>query len=217
MPKVPRAILDYMAAGWPIAPVWPPARSGRRRWLRRRRVTQVPTCTCPESATCQSPGAHIAGEAVTDASNVRELWSDTRWNVALQTGQVVDVIEAGTALGAQAMRVIERQLSPYPPAAHTATGRWHFLVQTCSEPPELPERAIWHGAGAYVLLPPSARGASGRDQWVWAPKHTKPPTASRVIAALHEVQLNDWDVGADDFPERDGERSTGSTPTGTTD
>lgn len=215
MPKVPRVILDYAAAGWPIAPVWPPASSPRRRWIRRRRATHASACTCPEQSACQTPGAHLAGDSITDPARVRNLWADRRWNVALQTGQVVDVIEAGVALGAQATRVLERQPSPYPPVAHTATGRWLFVVQVCTKPPELPERAIWHGAGAGVLVPPS-REASGRDQWVWGPKHTKPSPASRVVAALQAVELNDWEVGADDFPERDDRRPLGPMPTGAT-
>lgn len=204
MSKPREAALEYVRAGWPVAPVWPLVEPpGRSRLRRRPSRPQEVTCSCPAGASCPNPGAHLAAAAVTSETQARLTWSEGRWNVALQAGQVVDVIEAGTALGAQAMRLLEWQPSPYPPVAHTGTRRWLFVVQACSDAPDLPARAIWHGDGSWVLLPPSSRGLSGCDRWIWTPKTTKPMPASQLAAALQAVGLHDWEVGADDFPEHD--------------
>ncbi len=182
-----RAAVEYAAAGWPISPAWP--------------LSAASSCTCPAAGACLTPGAHTAGPPVTDAEGAAEVWRVRPWNICLHTGAVVDVIEAGTALGAQGMRVLERARPPYPAVARTIERRWLFVVASHSRAPGLPDRAVWHGSGSTVLLPPSRR-TGGRDRWVWVPRYGRLPDAARVAEALHCVRLNEWEVGADDRPTR---------------
>src|SRR5205823_6384927 len=107
--------------------------------------------------------------------------------------------------GAQAMRILEHGRPPYPAVSHTAEGRWLFVVACPALAPVLPDRAVWHGAGSSVLLPPSRR-PSGHDRWVWVPRYGRLPEAAPVVAALHQVRLHDWEVGASDRPAQPAAR-----------
>src|SRR5438046_10020778 len=101
-----RAAMGYAAAGWPVLPAWPLSPDG--------------ACTCPAGATCPEPGTHPAAEPAEGAGGPAEVWRARRWNILLRTGGELAVIEAGTALGAQAMRILERGRPPYPAGSHIA-------------------------------------------------------------------------------------------------
>lgn len=200
MPDMIRAALSYAAAGWPVAPVWPPAPAHHERIrVRLRGSGEKAQCTCPAGATCPTPAEHLAGGPTVDARRIRRTWSERSWNIAVHTGTVVDVIETGRALGAQAMRVLERGRSPYPAVARTVSGRWLFVVAASDRVPELPDCAVLHGKGAWVLAPPSRHGI-GRDRWVWVPRPHRLADPMRVVEALHAVRLYPWEVGTDDHP-----------------
>jgi hypothetical protein len=186
--RMRRAAVEYAAAGWSISPVWP--------------LSSASACACPAGRSCANPGAHTVGLSGSGAEWAAQVWRSRPWNIALYAGAAVDVIEAGTALGAQAMRVLERAgKPPYPAVARTADGRWLFVVASAPGQPELPDWAVWRCAGSTVLLPPSRR-LTGRDRWVWVPRYGRLPDPAATVEALHCVRLHDWEVGADDRPDR---------------
>lgn len=138
--------------------------------------------------------------ATTDPARVDALWAEPtqRSGIVLPTGVRFDVLAASTALGAQAMRMLERQPGPYPAVARTGAGRWLFFTKPLPEGREAPaldgfgwvEDVAHHGRGDCVLAPPSARPGGGRDRWVWPWRSRTDhlPALDAVLTALFAAQ-----------------------------
>jgi hypothetical protein len=176
--------------GWPVVPgTW--WQSGGWRGL-------------PDTAGLESVPAVPQGVAAasTDLAQVGRWWSEAPYSVLLATGDVLDVIEVPARMGRRMAGTL-RSIGVVVPLAATPTGRWWFPVSPGG--PDLPESlvdadAIRHGAGSWVIAPPS-ECADGLVHWRVQPASCGwrlPPSELVQSAAVEAVR---WRVvEGDDRP-----------------
>jgi hypothetical protein len=164
------AALEYAALGVPVVPGHYPgttSRAGRR---------QGTVCSCARLG-CLHPSEHpIVGleQATTDPAQIGQWWLEApRANVILATGVAFDVLDAGAGPGEAIARQLE-QAGWDGPLARTGAGRWHLYLPpamagtTLLRPTERnPGRQLFlHGAGGYVIAPPSRHVTGVPSRWV---------------------------------------------------
>lgn len=193
--RVLKAAREYANAGWAVAPgAVALGDQGHPLWRLIHPDAEVTVqCSCG-NRYCTTPAAHPLetdwrSRATTDLDVVEQCWGvPDAPNLILPTGLGFDVLSAGTAVGAQAMRVMEHAFEPYVAVARTADSRWLFFTSPASEPFALPEGldAVHLGDGSWTPAPPSSRGPLGRDRWVWPwrPRHDRLPAFEDVLLAL---------------------------------
>jgi hypothetical protein len=143
-------------------------------------------CSCARVG-CPAPGAHPAhddwmSEATTDPDRIRQWWAASpQASILLPTGRRFDVIDLPEPAGCLALARLERAGVAIGPVVATSARRMLFFVLPGGreKAPGILARLGWsagqldlrcHGAGAYILAPPSSEGPAGPVYWA------RPPT-----------------------------------------
>jgi hypothetical protein len=140
------AAIRYLRAGWPVAPARLPIRAPGAVLSVRELAVHVPPA---------------------DEATAGRWWSVRRAGIAALTGIAFDVLVVPARIG-------EQVTAAFPPgalpAAASPRGDWLLPVTTgTSLADELTDRGVrLHGAGDYVLLPPTPL-ATGPLSWVTGP------------------------------------------------
>lgn len=193
--RVLKAAREYATAGWAVVPgAVALGDQGHPLWRLLHPDAEVTVqCSCADPC-CPAPAAHPLDPdwqslATTDLALVEQWWgvADAP-NLILPTGSCFDVLSVGTAVGAQAMRVMDHAFAPNAAAARTADARWLFFTSPAQDRLTLPEGldAVHHGEGSWTPAPPSSRGQLGRDRWVWPwrSRQDRLPAFEDVLLAL---------------------------------
>jgi hypothetical protein len=143
-----------------------------RRNVKRRALGD--TCSCRD-LRCQRPGAHPlsprwAIDGTTDPATLEYWWGGPQpWNITLPTGEMFDVWRAPVDVAARALEGLRAAAAEVGPVAHTPGGEWLFFTapRLGEEPLDVPDGlpVRYHGAGDYVLAPPSQLTGSGLRWW----------------------------------------------------
>ncbi|MFD7919066.1 bifunctional DNA primase/polymerase [Streptomyces sp. NPDC059740] len=164
-----------------------------------------PRCSCG-AHSCPAPGAHPtaprwAHQVTASAATARSLWSEhPRASLLLPTGGSFDAVEVSETAGCLALARAERLALPLGPVTLTPDRRMFFLVQpgAGSAMPGLLHGLGWrgapartldlrvHGAGDYIVAPPTRLGGLGQVRWVRHPARTgrRLPDAAEIAAPL---------------------------------
>ena len=161
--------LDYMARGWPVAPIYGPD------------PTRSTGCSCP-GPECSAPAKHpTTRRGILDASTEERLariWWERHpgRGIALATGEPsgVWVLDLDGEEGVASFLALQEEHGRIPPTptSRTGGGGWHGLFR-------MPEgrdvrnsaRRVGpgidvRGTGGYVVLPPSGHVSGRRYEWV---------------------------------------------------
>lgn len=164
--------VDLAQHGWPVLPgTYQLAEHGA--WLGRSGAAGLePVAALWQLATTTNPDVAM------------EWWTRRPYSVLLACGAGVDGVEVPAAHGHRALA----QLSPAQrgPVAVTPFGSWLFFVRSDDEPlrPELAANAHaqLHASGAWLPIPPTARGGL---PYRW---RVPPSTVGWALPASAEVQ-----------------------------
>lgn len=194
---------DLACRDWPIAPAHYVVTPGRHR-LHGRHRPPGNACSCRD-VRCTQPGAHPVSqewrnEATVDSYTLGYWWGGAQpWNIVLPTGWRFDVWRAPTEVAASALEILRRGSQPIGPVAHTPSGDLLFFTAArFGEPPiELPHTVAvgYHGAGDYVLAPPS-RLSGAQVRWLRPPAPDNPPlprwepVAEALLRSSRHCQLS---------------------------
>jgi hypothetical protein len=140
------AAIRYLRAGWPVAPARLPIRAPGASVSVRELAVHVPP---------------------TDEATAGRWWSVRRAGIAALTGIAFDVLIVPAGIGHQVSAAFPPGAVP---AAAPPSGDWLLPVTTGTPlADELADRGVrLHGAGDYVLLPPTPLG-TGVLTWVTGP------------------------------------------------
>lgn len=184
---------DYGERGWRVAPGHYVSLPGRHRRGGRHRPPEG-MCSCRD-ARCVRPGAHPlsptwAADATYDLTLIEQLWYGSQpWNVILPTGDLFDVWRMPLDIATVVLADLREKRRTIGPVAHTPRGEWLVFTRArLGEEPVRPPAGMpytYHGAGDYVMAPPSQLdGATIR--W-WRPPTPMSPRLPRwepVLEAL---------------------------------
>src|SRR5262249_28061837 len=160
------------------------------------------TCSC-RNPRCDQPGTHPLSprwsiEATTDLDMLAYWWYGPQpWNIVLPTGELFDVWPAPLGVAAHALQTLRAASDAVAPVATTPLGEWLSFTESRlgdpspQPPPALP--VVYHGAGDYVLAPPS-RPAGTAIRW-WqppAPAYPRMPSWEPIARALLHAARHRW-------------------------
>jgi hypothetical protein len=194
------AVREYAERGWRLAPAHYLSTPGRHRRNGRRRPAED-ACSCRD-LRCNRPGGHPLSpnwstEATVDLGTVRYWWYGPQpWNVVLPTGEMFDVWRAPVDVAGRALETLRAVGRPVGPVAHTPEGEWLFFTEArlgepaFEVPPGVPVR--YHGAGDYVLAPPSRLALAPLRWW-------RPPAPTHPVLPPHPVMPR-WEPVAEALP-----------------
>jgi Bifunctional DNA primase/polymerase, N-terminal len=178
-PVLRRAALRYADAGWPVVP----------GTFARTASAGAHPC---EQVACLARGVHPAvaewaSAATLDPVRIARWWGRVAYEIVLPTGRAFDAVEVHADLGAAVRPLLVGPGGrPAVPIAVTPCGRWYLLVRP-GEPlrPELAGQVVLHGAGSWVLAPPSSF-PTGPVRWLVHPRavNWEPADARDVQDAL---------------------------------
>lgn len=170
-----QAAMQYVARGWQVIPA-------------SATIAHEHVC---ERFRCQLQNSHPAFDnwqqvATCDMETIVSWWSKRSYNVALSTGDVIDIIEVTHDLGRIAVELLDaRKAGRLGPVAVSSGGRRLFFVAAgeplCDELAEHPGVQL-RARDNWVPAPPS-RLSFGQIRW-----QLPPSPISLELPQSHEVQ-----------------------------
>ena len=163
------------------------------------------TCSC-QQLTCLHPAEHPmtprgVEDATTDPNQIAAWWDQyPQANVGLVTGVAFDVLDL--AEGALPVLDPAHRALLTGPLARTGGGRLlHFVAPTglsdvvaltgLGVRPGTTARAHWHGAGGYVLAPPSRHASGVPARWLRSLDTPLPRVAPPLTAVPSTLQAGE--------------------------
>lgn len=217
------AAIEYAHHGWLIAPgayILGDMRSPGRH-AAARRFTGALRCSC-RLPVCPAPGEHPEApdwqvQATREPGLVGWWWSGREHpNIILPTGWGFDVIEMPAWMGTAVLNRYSDTERTFPagPVARSHSGTWSFFTERASSADAgyvaemVALGAHYHGAGDYVLAPPSVGGPSGAVGWVLppSPRTADLPTMAELVAAALGRAPGPVDEYTQPVPVRQGRR-----------